>query len=172
MSQKNNLKRLLILGFFSISLGGFLLHLAIHPPLSNPAHWIPFSVGFASIAGITTMYCFKRLVPYAYIVNGMFVIIGTITMFHFSLVQWSGLYAVNKLNISSVFLKGLMADIFILWTAFFIGKAIFDLQLVTVSNLDAARHKGRFFRYPNMGYWGVHLAGLSFVYLLGSILWE
>ncbi|MFP4081816.1 MAG: hypothetical protein ACLFVG_03550 [Candidatus Aminicenantes bacterium] len=33
-------------------------------------------------------------------------------------------------------------------------------------------HRGKFFRYPNMGWWWVHLVALSAVYALGHFIWR
>ncbi len=155
MVQKKYLKIVLITTLVCISLGGFLLHLGIHPIQKLPANFVPFFAGIISVLVVSTMFCFKKLIPFAYLTNGMLAIIGTITMVHYGLVK-----------------HPILPDILILWGVFFIGKLLFDLEMTNTNNLDAPRHKGRFFRYPNMGYWGVHLAALSIVYYLGHILWK
>jgi hypothetical protein len=167
MTQKKYLKLVLIICLLLLSLGGFLFHTRIHPIGVNPAHFVPFFAGLISIIVITTLFFFKKMVPYAYIANGMLAIIGTITMVHITLVNLP-----QNFKIADLFLRTLMPDILILWGAFFVGKVIFEVEMTNVNNLDNPRHKGRFIRYPNMGYWFIHLAALSLVYYLGQILWK
>jgi hypothetical protein len=38
--------------------------------------------------------------------------------------------------------------------------------------MDAAARHGRIWRYPNMGWWWVHLFALSVVYAAGNLLWN
>lgn len=167
MTQKKYLKIILVAALLCVTLGGFLLHVRIHPIASNIANLVPFIAGLMSLLVITTLFFFKSLVPYAYLANGMLAIIGTITMGHFSykLIQ-------NNLSIMTVFTKTIFPDIVIIWGAFFIGKTIFEIEMTDVNNIEAPRHKGRFFRYPNLGYWVVHSVTLTAVYLIGHILWK
>ena len=148
-----------------VSLGGWLLHVRVHPISDNATNWIPFLTGLAGIIVLPALFLSKKTLPYAYILNGMFVIIGTITMVHVSVPRMEGI-----VSLESVFVKSLFADIAILWVNFFIGKSLFELEMFKV--MDAAIRKGRFFRYPNMGYWCVHVAALSVVYVLGYVLWK
>jgi hypothetical protein len=86
-------------------------------------------------------------------------------MAHFSIAHWP-----NPATVQAVLLTTLLADILILWAKFFIGKSIFDLEFF---GYDAAKEKkGKTYRYPNMGWWFIHLAVISLVYYLGFILWR
>jgi hypothetical protein len=165
MTQKQNIRALLVAGLAVVSLGGWLLHVRIHPVSDDPTNWIPFIAGLASIIVLPAMFLSKKSLPYAYVLNGMLVIIGTITMAHDSIPKLQ-----EHFSIETVFIGTLFADIAILWVNFFIGKSLFELEMFKV--IDAAVRKGRFFRYPNMGYWGVHVAALSVVYALGYFLWK
>lgn len=167
MTQKKYIKITLILCLFFISLGGFLLHYRVHPITASTYSFVPFFAGLISLIVVTALFFFKKWVPYAYLANGMLAIIGTITMAHFSISKFS-----HPVNFATIFTYSLAADIFIVWGAFFIGKALFELEMPGEANLEKPRHKGRFFRYPNLGYWGVHLAALSCVYALGHLLWK
>lgn len=61
-------------------------------------------------------------------------------------------------------------DILIVWGKFFIGKVLFELETF---GYDANRPKaGITYRYPNMGWWLIHLAAISLVYYLGNRLWS
>lgn len=167
MTQKKFIKLFLIVSLILISSGGFLLHSRIHTLQTNSTNYIPFIAGLLSLLLISTMFFFKPLIPFAYILNGIIVIIGTITMIHFSIVKFT-----KELTINNILLGTLLPDILILWSILFIGKLIFEIEITNVNNLDSLRHKGRFFRYPNFGYWLVHLAGLSIMYFLGNLLWK
>jgi hypothetical protein len=157
MTRKNVLKTTLITGLVFLSLGGWLLHTKIHPPLVHGYGFVPFISGIISVIILPAMFWFRPTLAYAYVINGMLVILGTITMAHFSLVKFG-----------SPFL--LLPDILMLWGKFVVGKAIFDLDLLHTD--QDAQPKGRYFRYPNTGWWLVHLVGWSVVYALGNILWK
>jgi hypothetical protein len=75
------------------------------------------------------------------VLNGFSVIVGTVTMTHFSIVHFPSPFALK-----SIFLNTLLADILLLWGNFFVGKALFDLETF---GYDADRvKKGKPFRYP------------------------
>lgn len=155
----------LIASLFFLSLGGWLLHLRIHPLIKNDANIIPLISGIISVFILPLLFWFRETITLAYITNGFLAIIGTIIMAQFSINHFQG--AVAPVNI---ILNTTLADIAILWGKFALGKALFDLQFLR-SDADPAA-KGRFFRYPNMGWWWVHLFALSIVYTLGNILWK
>ena len=164
MTQKDNLRNVLLGGLFAVSLGGFLLHLRIHQPSANAANYIPFIAGLVSAFVLPLMFIFRSTIAYAYVLNGMFVIFGTITMAHFSIA-----HRPPALTFGALMLNTTLADIALAWGKFFIGKALFDLA--RMQSPDAA-YSGKFLRYPNMGFWLSHLAGLSIVYGLGHLLWR
>lgn len=150
---------------FFLALGGWLLHLRIHPPVRGAVYFIPFAAGIISAFCLPFLFCFRTTLPFAYVINGFLVIIGTLTMAHFSIVHFQG-----PVTAANIILNTLFADILILWGKFSVGKALFDLEFLR-SDADVVA-KGRFFRYPNMGWWWVHLAALTAVYTLGKILWK
>lgn len=86
-------------------------------------------------------------------------------MVHFSIahLHW-------PITAGTIILNTTFADVVILWGKFAVGKALFELEFLK-SEVDAAV-KGRFFRYPNMGWWWAHLFALAIVYALGNILWK
>ena len=164
MTQKKNIQILLITGLIFISLGGWLLHLRIHPPSEEGINLIPFIIGILSIIIVPLLFSFRKTVQFAYVLNGFAVIIGTITMTHFALAHLQGAISLETITLHTVF-----PDIVILFTKFFIGKALFDLNRMAA--IDAPL-SGVFFRYPNMGWWGVHFAVVSIVYAAGHFLWK
>jgi hypothetical protein len=164
MTQKQFVKCVLLWGLVVISLGGWLLHLRVHPIVVSKANLIPFLTGVISIVAIPLLFLHKKTFHYAYVLNGMFVIIGTITMAHFSIAHHP-----PQITLKNIFLNTTLADIMLLWAKFAIGKAIFDLEIL--SNIDQ-KHGGTSWHYPNMLWWWIHFAGFSVVYALGNILWK
>ncbi len=156
---------MLVAGIFLLALGGWLLHLRIHPLVKNADNVIPLISGIISVFCIPLLFWFSSTVTIAYVVNGFLVILGTITMAQFSILNFKG-----PLTSENVILNSLLADIGVLWSKFALGKALFDLEFLRSDQELAA--KGRFFRYPNMGWWWVHLFALTAVYSLGNIFWK
>jgi hypothetical protein len=165
MLQKQKLRLLLVAGLFFVSLGGWMLHVRIHPPLKLAANYVPFIAGLMSITAVPAMFLFRKTLAYAYVINGMLVIIGAITMAHFSLAHPPELITFYTVPFNTLF-----PDVVILLTNFILGKALFELEMLKTEETRA--RQGRYFRYPNMGWWFVHLVSLSAVYLLGHLLWK
>jgi hypothetical protein len=165
MNRKKMLKVTLIACFALLSIGGWLLHLRVHPPAQNGANFIPFLSGIAGVVVLPLMFWFRSTFAYAYVLNGFFVIIGTITMAHFSVVHFKG-----PLTLAGIFMNTTAADIALLWGKFAVGKGLFELESLRSDSDEMPR--GRFFRYPNMGWWWVHLFLLAIVYALGNLYWR
>ena len=165
MNRKNTLKAELIASLFFLALGGWLLHLRIHPLVKDEENVIPLISGMVSVFCLPFLFCFRPTVALAYIINGFLAIIGTITMAHFSITHFQGPITPVRIILNTTF-----ADIVILWAKFAAGKALFDLESLK-SDTDKTA-KGRFFRYPNMGWWWAHLFALTIIYALGNILWK
>ena len=159
------LKSTLIVGLIFLAFGGWLLHLRTHPPLMDSDNLVPFISGIVSILILPLLFWFRSTIAYAYVINGFLVILGTITMAHFSIVHFNG-----PLSLAGILFNTTLADISLLWGKFVVGKALFDLELLR-SDQDTIP-SGRYFRYPNTGWWLVHLVMLSVVYALGHILWK
>jgi hypothetical protein len=121
--------------------------------------------GVLSILVIPMLFSFKKTIEYGYVLNGFLVIIGTVGMAHFSIVHWPA-----PATLGSIILKTMLADILILWSKFFIGKALFDLEIYGYDPHKAK--KGKTYRYPNLGWWTIHLVAISLVYLLGNLVWR
>jgi hypothetical protein len=165
VTQKQNIRLLLLAGLTAVSIGGLLIHLKIHRPGAAEMNLIPFIAGLISLLVVPTMFFVKKTRQYAYVVNGMLVIIGTITMFHFSLMSLPA-----QITLSTILFGTLLGSIITLWANFAIGKALFELEMFKA--IDASIRQGRYWRYPNMGWWGVHVAALSAVYVVGNVLWR
>jgi hypothetical protein len=165
MTQKQNIRNLLIAGLVAASLGGWLLHLRIHSPGDSPVNLIPFIAGLVSIVVLPAMFFSKKTMAYAYVINGMIVIIGAITMGHVSIMRLP-----DHATFAAIMLGTLLADIVLLLTKFLFGKALFELEMF--KSMDATARHGRFWRYPNMGWWCVHLVAMTVVYAAGNLLWQ
>ena len=166
MKKKDYLRLVLILAIFFLALGGWLLHLRIHPIAKDAENYIPLMAGFISVIVTPVLFIFRSTIPFAYLLNGMTVIIGTITMTHFSIENHPQVW-----TLQTILLGTCLPDILMLWGKFAVGKALFDLDPV-ISRPDAEISSGRFFRFPNMGFWFVHVVTLTVVYLIGSYFWK
>jgi hypothetical protein len=158
--------RLILLGaLFTLALAGFILHARVHPITQNPSFIVPFIAGIMSIAVIPVLFWFKKTLAYGYVLNGFLCIIGTVTMAHFAIARWF-----DPTSPPDILLKSMLIDILIVWGKFFVGKALFELETV---GYDPNRPKtGITYRYPNMGWWLIHLVAVSLVYYLGNRLWS
>lgn len=166
MKKKDYLRLILILAMFFLALGGWLLHLRIHPITSDVENYIPFVAGFISVFVIPVLFIFRSTIPFAYLINGMIVIIGTITMTHFTINNPPQVW-----TLETFFFGTLFADIMILWGKFALGKALFEMDSV-MNQPDGPKRTGRFFRFPNMGFWFVHVITLTVVYMIGVYFWK
>jgi hypothetical protein len=166
MKKKDYFRLVLILAIFFLALGGWLLHLRIHPIAKDAENYIPLVAGFISVFLIPVLFIFRSTISFAYLLNGMTVIIGTITMTHFSIENHPHVW-----TLQTILLGTCLPDILMLWGKFAVGKALFDLDPV-INRPDAEISSGRFFRFPNMGFWFVHVVTLTAVYLIGSYFWK
>ena len=168
MTVRSYVRKTLFASLVALAIGGFLLHLRVHPfvPLAkNSAKLVPFISGILSIVVVPVLFAFRKTLSYGYVLNGMLVILGTITMADFSIDM-----ATRPVTLEGVILRSTLADIAILWGKFFVGKALFDLETF---GYDATQEKrGVTHRYPNYGWWAVHLGVIALVYYLGQILWR
>ncbi|MFA5859906.1 MAG: hypothetical protein WC955_12665 [Elusimicrobiota bacterium] len=165
MKKSDYIRCTLITAYFFLSLGGLLLHMRIHPVSKDIENFIPAICGVLSTVVLPLMFWYVKTVPYAYIINGMTVIIGIITMAHFSAVRF-----VPPIGLYDILVGSTLADIVILLGKFAVGKAVYDLTL-SASSMDQPR-KVNTLRFLNMGWWVIHLALMSLAYVLGRILWK
>ncbi len=165
MTVRTYVKSTLLLALIAISLGGLMLHLRIHPVSKNTSNFLPLLSGILSVIIVPLLFCSKKTISYGYVLNGFQVIVGTVAMAHLSIMDWP-----LPVSFKSIVLGTTLPDIMVLWTKFFIGKALFDLELF---GYDSGRNKvGLTYRYPNTGWWLVHFTGVSIVYALSNWLWR
>lgn len=165
MTNRTYVKSSLLCALIVLSVGGFLLHVRIHPFAQNSSNIVPVISCVLSIIVVPLLFSFKKTISYGYVLNGFLAVIGTITMAHFAIVHWP-----SPITLSSIILTTTLPDILIVWCKFFIGKSLFDLETF---GYDPDRPRmGKSYRYPNMGWWLVHLVAVSIVYYLGNLLWR
>lgn len=166
MKRKDYIRMVLISALFLLALGGWLLHLRIHPAAKDAENYIPFVAGLISVFVIPALFIFRSTIFFAYLLNGMTVIIGTIAMTRFTIENPPQVW-----TLQTIFIGTLLADIILLWGKFAVGKAIFEFEF-TSTHPDAPMRSGRFFRFPNMGFWFAHLVSLTVVYMIGAYFWK
>lgn len=166
MKKKDYLRLILILAIFFIALGGWLLHLQLHEPGKDAEDFIPAVSGLLSAFIVPILFIFRSTIPFAYLITGMTAIIGTIAMTHFSIKNPPEVW-----TLQTVLFGTLLAEIAVLWGKFAVGKALFELDAV-IRQPDTSMRRGRFFRFPNMGFWYVHGVTLTAVYCIGAYFWK
>ncbi len=165
MTVRTSIRSLLLGALVTLGLAGFMIHARVHLVAQNPSFLVPFVAGILSVAVVPALFRFKRTLAYGYVLNGFLCIVGTVTMAHYAIARWSA-----PGSPPDILLKSMAIDILIVWGKFFVGKALFDLESF---GYDPSRPKaGVAYRYPNMGWWLVHLAAVSLVYFLGNRLWS
>ncbi|MBP1750249.1 MAG: hypothetical protein H6Q52_2788 [Deltaproteobacteria bacterium] len=163
MTIRSHIRAMCLAALVAMALGGFLLHLRIHPFTQNTSFLTNFMSGVLSIIVVPLLFLRKETIHYGYVLNGFIAIVGTVTMAHFSLANPPA-----PLTPASIFLKTTLADILILWGKFFIGKVLFDCEVFGYNK--AVEKKGVSYRYPNLGWWCVHLGAVAVVYYAGHLL--
>jgi hypothetical protein len=145
-----------------LSVGGALLHARAHPVSfdpadpSNPAMLVPFIGGFLSIIAVPLLLAFKRTFAIGYLLNGMSVVIGTITMATLSLSSRP-----SPLTVQSIFLGTMIPNIVLLLPKLFIGQTILHHY-----------HPNGMGRLFTASWWTRHFIYLSAVFALGCFLWR
>jgi hypothetical protein len=145
-----------ILALLFLSVGGWMLHFRIHPITQDPSNFVPFVLGLIDILITPQLFNYKKTVILAYLINGIGVIIGAITMATFSLSALP-----DPLTFTSIIFKTTLAHILILFSKLFIGQMI--LSHFYPNGL------GRLF---TTSWWLRHFCYLSIMFSLGHFLWR
>lgn len=165
MTDRHYVRNMLLVALIAMSLGGLLLHLRIHPLEKNLSNFVPFVSGILGAVVVPLLFCWKRTLSYGYVLNGMSVVVGTVAMSHFSIANWPA-----PTTLGAILMKTTLPDILLLWGKFCVGKSLFDLEIY---GYDPKKQRGgNTYRYPNLGWWVVHLFAISLVYSLGNVLWR
>ncbi|MBI2252802.1 MAG: hypothetical protein HYU63_08720 [Armatimonadetes bacterium] len=88
----------------------------------NWSHFPPAFFGILSVIIAPIFFLNKNLAPWAYLITGMSCIFGTITMTHFSFINWK-----QELSFFQSINKSLLADIIILWAKFAIAASLYEI---------------------------------------------
>ncbi len=131
-----NTRKILLISLFLIAVSGLILHLRIHNFMVADAAipgferfdgtlFLAFLLPLIDVVVVTLLFVCRKTAVYAYLLNGLIVIYGTVLMGHFSIAELTAKAA----PASDWFLKSTLPDIGICWGDFFIGKALYDLDL-------------------------------------------
>ncbi|HMK49035.1 MAG TPA: hypothetical protein VK435_03195 [Thermodesulfovibrionales bacterium] len=129
-------KRALLAALFLVSLSGLMLHYRIHsfmvPVAGQPGaftfdgtRFLSFIFPLVDLVLVTVLFTSRRTAVYAYLLNGIIVIYGTVFMAHFSIAE---IYA-KSIPPQAWLIKSTMPDIALAWCDFFVGKALYDVHM-------------------------------------------
>lgn len=126
-------RRVLFLSLFLIAVSGLMLHYRIHNfinhgpshPGFSPTYFLASLFPFIDVVLVTALFASKKTSVYGYVLNGMFVIYGTVFMAHFSIAELTA----KSAPIQDWLIKSTIPDIGIAWGDFFVGKALYDLHM-------------------------------------------
>ena len=113
-----------IWALFFLSLGGLLLHIKIHPPAEEAEYYIPVVVGLITTLILPFMFNYEKTVRWAFLINVIVIIVGTVTMAHYSFEHWGKETPVTLLNVIYAGPKTTFPDIVILFAKLPLGLAI------------------------------------------------
>jgi hypothetical protein len=127
-------KNTLIIILFLLAISGFLLHYRVHaflmPDKMVPGSFIFHKTNFlASLFSlidaviVTALFLSRRTAVYGYLLNGLIVILGTILMTHFSIVD----IVAKSIPAESWITRSTLPDIGIAWADFLVGKSLYDI---------------------------------------------
>jgi hypothetical protein len=130
------LRRTFLLAMFCLAFGALFIHFNVHPPFmdleGNGAKSPVFTNVVATVFGIldtflvTLLFSRKKTASWAYMLNGMFVIYGTVMMGHCGIAKMyePGLPLYKYLLIPT------SPDIVIAWADFFLGSVLYRLWFI------------------------------------------
>ena len=135
-----NTRKILLISLFLIAVSGLMLHYRIHnfmvADASSPGFkrfdgtmFLSFLLPLIDVVVVTLLFAYRKTAVYGYLLNGLIVIYGTVLMAHFSIAELTSKAA----PAADWFLKSTLPDIGICWGDFFIGKALYDLDLIRLA---------------------------------------
>ena len=131
-----NTRKILLISLFLIAVSGLMLHYRIHNFMVVDAQspgfrrfdgtmFLSFLLPLIDVVVVTLLFVYRKTAVFGYLLNGLIVIYGTVLMTHFSIAELTSKAA----PAADWFLKSTLPDIGICWGDFFIGKALYDLDL-------------------------------------------
>ena len=154
--------RLPILALFLLSLGGWLLHVRAHPVSfdpanpSNPAFLLPYVAGLLGIVAGPLLLNYRSTFVVGYLLNGMSVVIGAITMASLSLAHLP-----SPLTPQGMLFGTMLSSILLLAPKLPLGQIILYHY-----------HPNGMGRLFTTFWWTKHFIYLSVVFTLGHFLWR
>ena len=132
MSTEHTRKTLLT-ALFLMALAGLMLHLRIHPFLApeklnpemllfRPSFLLASILPLLDVVVVTALFTSRRTAVWAYLLNGLIVIYGTVLMGHFSI----AVLAPKNPPLYAWILKSTLPDIGLAWADFLVGKVLYD----------------------------------------------
>jgi hypothetical protein len=129
-------KSTLLVALVLLALAGLLFHLRIHyfmvvdkqhpgSSVFDGSRFLATLFALVDIVLVTALFTSRRTAMYAYLLNGLSVIFGTVLMAHFSITALAG----KPLTVHTILLQSTLADIAIVWVDFLVGKALYDFYM-------------------------------------------
>ncbi|MEK7850833.1 MAG: hypothetical protein AAB275_03030 [Deltaproteobacteria bacterium] len=133
MEDRDSTKKILFTALVLLAFSGFMLHYRIHYFVDHtPSHpgfsgtyFISNLLPFIDLILVTALFASKGTSVYGYLLNGMIVIYGTVFMAHYSIAELIS----KSVPIQDWLIKSTIPDIGIAWGDFFVGKALYDLNM-------------------------------------------
>lgn len=135
------------------------MHSRIHPLSAGPAMLIPLLAGLCDVLLVTALFLRRETAKMAYLLNGLLVIYGIVTMGHYGLVKGAQVGGLTGL-------VGMAPVSAVLFADFLVGKALFD------GYWAQERADVKPFNFLAPGWWLAHFVLIPAVYALGHILWK
>jgi hypothetical protein len=154
--------RLPILAIFLLSFSGWLFHMRVHPVSfdpanpSNPAFFVPLVAGILGIVAAPLLLNYRRTFVVGYLLNGMSVVIGTITMALLSIA-----HPPSPLTPRSILFGTMLGSILLLLAKLPVGQIILYHY--------HPKGMGRLF---TPFWWARHFIYLSAIFTLGHYIWR
>jgi len=143
-----------ILAIMLLTLGGWMLHYRFHPISAGSSYLIPFCIGLIGFLIVPFLLNYRKTVIVGYLFNGFSVIIGTVIMAHYSLVDLP-----QPLTLTNIFFGTTLPDIFILLPKLIIGQMILNQYF-----------PGGLGRMFTTTWWVKHFCYVTVIYSIGHLL--
>lgn len=130
---KMQLKSILVVTLVLLGLGGWLKHVSVHPfvrdDIFTPLFLVPVTIGILDVAVVPALFISRKWAPLGYLLNGMFVLLGTILMLHFPFLTDRPPRSLDVFVFNTTF-----RDVVTLWGDFMVGAVLY--RMVTTQKGD------------------------------------
>jgi hypothetical protein len=122
------LKNVLIITLALLGLGGWMQHISIHPSVHQgvfiPFFVVPAVVGFVDVVIVPLLFLSKKSAAWGYLLNGMFVLLGTMLMFHFTFLTGK-----PPATVIAFLLNSPLREVVMLWGDFLVGAVLYRMVI-------------------------------------------